>query len=355
MRALAAGRSEWSGVCNDDVAYVTVSIGSGLVDSMYGNCQFPIKAYLEKRGEAFEQNSLLKNLFRMESSKHWAERYTGETAMDNFQMVGEGGAYPTTGFEEAYPKDIANETWKNQFAVTRELVEDGRIGTMKQRANKLITSYDRTREMFGRYLYAGGLYGTAVKIPEAGKRFDCSTADGKALFATDHPCKVKGGDQCNLFKGDLTAENLGKLETRMQNITGDNGEPLQVSPDTIWIPNDAAMKKKAFEAIGSDKNPSDASNAFNYQYGRWNVLVDPYLSWVMKILGKTDVPWMLLDSKFLENNDGAIFQDRVKLDVRSVLDENNDNNLWKGFARFSGGFADWRFVAAGNMNSGSNL
>lgn len=35
------------------MAYCTVSIGSGLVDSMYGKSQFPIKSYLEKRGEAF--------------------------------------------------------------------------------------------------------------------------------------------------------------------------------------------------------------------------------------------------------------------------------------------------------------
>ena len=64
--------------------YCTVSIGSGLVDSIYGNCQVPLKSYLEKRGEAFERESLLKYLFRMENSRHWAERYSAETAMDGF-------------------------------------------------------------------------------------------------------------------------------------------------------------------------------------------------------------------------------------------------------------------------------
>ena len=109
------------------MAYCTVSIGSGLVDSMYGKSQFPIKSYLEKRGEAFEERSILKKLFRMETSKHWAEQYTGETAADDFEPVGEGGNYPETGFEEGFPKAIVNETWKSQFAITQELVEDGRI------------------------------------------------------------------------------------------------------------------------------------------------------------------------------------------------------------------------------------
>ena len=333
--------------------YVTVSIGSGLVDSIYGKCQFPLKSYLEKRGEALEQASLLKYLFRMESSKHWAEQYSGETAMDDFEPVGEGGGYPNTGFEESYPKAIVNETWKQQFSVTQELVEDGKLGTMKKRANKLITAYDRTREKFGRAMYVGGLTGTKVKF--GAKTFDCASADGKALFAKDHPSKVKGGAQSNLFTGDLTAENLGKLETRMQNTKGDNGEVLSIAPNTIWIPNDAVLKQKAFEAVGSDKNPMDSTNAFNYQYGRWNILIDPYLQLMLEQAGITDKPWLLLDSAALEEMDGAIFQDRVKLVIRSVLDDNNDNNLWKGRGRFSAGFADWRFVAAGGMTGGSTL
>lgn len=64
--------------------------------------------------------------------------------------MGEGGDYPKTGFQESYKKDIENMTFKNSFAVTRELMEDAMIGTMKQRANQLITSYGRTRELFGR-------------------------------------------------------------------------------------------------------------------------------------------------------------------------------------------------------------
>ncbi len=335
------------------MAYCTVSIGSGLVDSMYGKSQFPIKSYLEKRGEAFEQRSILKRLFRMETSKHWAEQYTGETAMDDFEPVGEGGNYPNNGFEEGFPKAIVNETWKSQFAITQELVEDGRIGTMKKRANKLITAHDRTREKFGRYLYAGSLYGTTVKV--GGKTFDCACADKLPLFSKAHPNKVDKKTQSNLYEGDLTADNLGRVEELMQNTKGDNGELLNIAPDTIWIPNDAALKKAAFAAAGSDKDPESSNNAFNYQVGRWNILVDPYLTWVLQLMGKTDKPWILLDSAFLEENDGAIFQDRVKLHVRSVLDDNNDNNLWKGRARFSGGFADWRFVAACGLSGGTSL
>lgn len=334
--------------------FLTVSIGSGLNGTIYGDCQVPLKAFLESRGEAFQRESLLPYLYRMEKSRHWAERYSSETAMGDFEPVGEGGDYPKTGFEDGYFRDIVNVTFKQSFSVTQELVEDCLLGTMKQRANKLVTAYGRTREKFGRILYAGGLYGTTVSYK--GKTFACGSADGQALFSKTHPNKVNGAKQTNLYKGTFTNTLLGKIETEMQNIKGDNGELLGVAPDTIWIPNDAALKDAVFSAVGADKEPTSGNNAFNYQFGRWNIIVDPYLTAALTDLGKSsEKPFFLLDSKFIELNDGPIFQDRVPLDVKSVIDNNNDNNVWQGRARFGAGFADWRFVAVGNMSTGTDL
>lgn len=333
--------------------FVTVSIGSGAVDSIYGNCQVPLKRYIEKQGEAFEKASVLGDLFRFESSRNWAESYGGETAMESFEAVGEGGAYPMTSFEETYKATIENETWKQSFSVTQELVEDGKLGTMKKRANKLVTAYGRTREQFGRMLYAGALTADAVAI--GGRSFKTLSADGERLFSKSHPAKVKGAAQSNLFAGAFSAANLGKLETRMQNTVGDTGELLAVSPDTIWIPNDAALKDDVFAAIGADKDPATGNNAFNYHFGRWNVIVDPYLALAFQKLGISEKAWILLDSGFNQDNDGAVFQDRVKLHVHSDLDRSNDNNVWRGRARFSAGFVDWRFAAVGGITGGTAL
>lgn len=333
--------------------YVTVSIGSGLVDSIYGNCQVPIKSFLEKQGEAFEQESLLKVLFRMQNSNHWAEAYGGETAMENFVPVGEGGAYPTTGFQEGNKQTIENEEWKQSFSVTQTLVEDNQLGTMKSRAKKLITAYHRTREEFGRAMYAGALKGTSVTF--GGKTFKTTSADGQPLFSKNHANKVDKKVQTNLYAGTFTAEALDAVETNMQNAKGDNGQLLAIAPDTILIPNDAALKRAVFEVIGADKDPDTSNNGFNYQYGRWNVICDPYLTLALSKLGIADKPWILLDSKFIQDNDGAIFQNRVNLQVKSEIDPNNDNNVWKGRARFSAGFVDWRFAAAGGVTGGTAL
>lgn len=333
--------------------FVTVSIGSGLVDPIFGKCQVPLASYIEQLGEAFERESLLKYLFHFENSRHWAEQHSSETAMDDFVPVGEGGEYPRTGFESGYDRIIENMTFKQSFSVTQELVEDAQLGEMKRRARKLITAYGRTREKFGRALYAGGIYGTTVSF--GGKSFACNSADGLALFHKEHVNKVNGKKQCNLYKGSFTASLLGKIETEMQQLTGDNGELLAVSPDTILIPNDAALKDAVFSAIGADKEPTTSNNAYNHQFGRWNVIIDPYLTQALAVMGKTDKPFILLDSKFLETGDGAIFQERKKLEVKSVVDQNNDNNSWRGRARFGAGFVDWRFAAAGNISTGKDL
>lgn len=333
--------------------FVTVSIGSGLVDPIFGKCQVPLASYIEQLGEAFERESLLKYLFHFEKSRHWAEQHSSETAMDDFVPVGEGGEYPRTGFESGYDRIIENMTFKQSFSVTQELVEDAQLGEMKRRARKLITAYGRTREKFGRALYAGGLYGTTVSF--GGKSFSCNSADGLALFHKEHVNKVNGKKQCNLYKGSFTASLLGKIETEMQQLTGDNGELLAVAPDTILIPNDAALKDAVFSAIGADKEPTTSNNAYNHQFGRWNVIIDPYLTQALAAMGKKDKPFILLDSKFLETGDGAIFQERKKLEVKSVVDQNNDNNSWRGRARFGAGFVDWRFAAAGNISTGKDL
>lgn len=333
--------------------FVTVSINSGLVDPIFGKCQVPLATYIEQQGETFEQQSLLKYLFHFENSRHWAEQHSSETAMDDFVPVGEGGEYPRTGFESGYDRIIENMTFKQSFSVTQELVEDAQLGEMKRRARKLITAYGRTREKFGRALYAGGIYGATVSF--GGKSFACNSADGLALFHKEHVNKVDGKKQCNLYKGAFTAAVLGKMETEMQQITGDNGELLAVAPDTIWIPNDAALKDAVFAAIGADKEPTTSNNAYNHQFGRWNVIIDPYLTQALAAMGKTDKPFILLDSKFLETGDGAIFQERKKLDVKSVIDQNNDNNSWRGRARFGAGFVDWRFASVGNISTGKDL
>lgn len=330
---------------------ITFSEGSGLNDSVYGKCQAPIRMFLEQRGEQFEQQSVLKDLFLMGSSENYGDLLTTMTAMSGFEPVGENGAYPADGMQEGYSKLIVYDTWKDSFAISQEMIEDAKLMDLRKQPAAFMTSYNRTREMFGAALF-GGAIKAQEKMLYKGKNFDLTAADGKTLFNTAHPPKVSGENQCNLFKDAFSVDALGKMETAMHLFRGDTDEILDVAPDTILIPEVASLKQAVFAAIGADKEPTTSNNAFNYQYGRWTVVVWSYLN---QFITKNTQPWILLDSKYNQTYGGAVWNDRVKLSVRSTIDDNTDANVWRGRSRFNAAFNDWRFAAVGGVSSGAAL
>lgn len=330
---------------------IVFSEGSGLNDSVYGKCQDPIRMFLEKRGEEMERNSVLKDLFLMGKSDNYGDMMTAMTAMDGFDPVGENGAYPSDGMQEGYQKLLKYETWKDSFAISAEIIEDSKLMDLTKKPEAFMVGYNRTREKFGAALYGGAIGGSGA-VAYRGKSFDATAADGQNLFSKTHPNKVAGNTQSNLFADEFSVEALGEAETRMHLFTGDTDELLDVAPDTILIPDDATLKNAVFAAIGSDKHPTSANNAFNYQYGRWSVIVWPYLN---KYIAAGVKPWVLLDSKYNKTYGGAVWNDRIQLAVRSTVDENTDANVWRGRSRFNACFNDWRFACCGGISGGTQL
>lgn len=330
---------------------IVFSEASGLNDSIYGKCQAPIKMFIEQRGEQHEQQSVLKDLFQMGTSENYGDMLTSLTGMSGFNPVGENGAYPTDSVQEGYKKLLVYDTWKDSFAISKEMIEDAKILDMKKQPAAFMTSYGRTREMFGAALFGGAIRG--LKLVEfRGKKFDITGADGLTIFNTAHKPKVKGNPQSNMFSDTFSVDALGKMETHMHLFRGDNDEILDVAPDTIVIPEIASLKKDVFAAIGADKDPVTANNAFNYQFGRWNVIVWSYLNQFIK---DGTAPWILLDSKYNQTYGGAVWNDRVQLEVRSTIDENTDANVWRGRSRFNATFNDFRFAAVGGVEAGTVL
>ncbi len=333
------------------MANITFSEGSGLNESIYGKSQASLRMLIENRAEAYEEKSILNEVFMMDESKHWAEKYTSLTAMDGFSPVGENGAYPVDGMQEGFSKTLEHVTWKNSFSISREIMEDGKLLDLKKKPVGFVKSYYRTRENLGAALFGAAIAGNTTTTFR-GKKFDVTCADGLGLFNTSHKSKVKGNVQSNLFSNAFSADALAYMEAKMQNFKGDNNELVNVAPNTILIPNDAALKKAVFAAIGADKDPASANNGFNFIFGRWNVLVWNYLN---AYVAAGVSPWILADMEYNNEYGGAIFADRTPLDIRSTIDENTDANVWRGYARFSAGFNDWRAFAIGGISGGSDL
>lgn len=330
---------------------IIFSQASGLNDSIYGNCQAPIKMFIEQRGEEHEQNSVLKNLFCMGTSNNFGDLLSGMTAMEGFQPVGENGAYPTDGMQVGYEKLLRYITWKDSFGISKEMIEDAKLLDLKKKPQAFMTSYERTRELFGAAMYANAMMGNK-SFKFRGHTFDCTSADGSGIFATDHKPKVKGKVQSNKFSDEFSVDALSRAESAMQLFRGDNDEILQVAPDTILIPNDPDLKKEVFAAVGADKDPNTANNGFNFQFGRWNIIVWSYLN---QFLAAGKKPWVLMDSKYNETYGGAVWNDRVQLEVNSYIDNGTDANIWNGRSRFNAAFNDFRFASVGGVEGGTQL
>lgn len=111
-----------------------------------------------------------------------------------------------------------------------------------------------------------------------------------------------------------------------------------------------SLPSKSF-SIPCCTDPATANNGFNYNFGRWNVVVWPYLN---QFIASGTSPWILLDKKYNNEYGSAMWLDRVQLEVRSEL-AGNDANVWKGYARFIAGFNDWRGYAVGGVTGGTQL
>ena len=334
------------------MAGIIFSEGSGVNDSVFGKCQMPIKMFIEKKAEAFENQTVYNLIFKESTSKKFGEKITSMTSMHGFQPVGEGGAYPKDEMQEGYDKTFIHDTFKDSFSITQEMVEDSVTMDLKKKPSAFLNGYYRTRELFGASLLGGAISGKSA-IAFRGKTYDVTANDGLSLFNTGHTA-ITGecANQSNKFTNAFSADALGRVESAMQTFKDDNGNILAVAPDTIIIPNIADLKQAVFAAIGADKDPDTANNGFNYQFGRWNVIVWSYLN---QFIGADVQPWLLMDSNYNEDYGTALWLDRIKLAIKSYIDHNTDDNVWNGRARWSAGFSDWRGIAVGGVSDGTTL
>lgn len=330
------------------------SKSSGVNDSVFGKSQEPIKMMLEQQEEAFEKNSIVSHVFFEDETSNFAEKYTYETSLDNFEATGEGGAYPRSSMQEGFSKVIEPEEWKNSFEVTQTMIEDARMGKVKQKSNQFMTSFGRTKELFATGIL-NNAQNSSFRFGRNNKSFDISAADGKPLFATDHPSKTgKGGTQSNYFGNPFSYDALGFAEEAMHYFRDDDGNILNLQPDTIIIPDKARIKKLVFDAIGAEGIPGTANNSFNFQFGRWNVVISPYLASTAGITAGTD-SWYLMDSTYNEAYAGLVWLKRLELSVRSYVDENTDNNIFKGRSRFGAAPNNWRAICKVDPGLGTVL
>lgn len=314
---------------------------SNLNDSVFGKSITPIQMAMVEEEQAYLKTTQLDKVYKMMTSNQFAISMTGMTAKGDMEEVGEGGAYPMTSQQEGYKKAIYNDKeWKLAMPITETMVEDAELFDPVAFAKDFMLPYVRTREKLGAALFTGA---NATTVTFGGKVYDTTSADAAALFSTAHTSKTgKTSNQTNYFNGAFTYDNLCSVEEYMQKLTDDNGNLLNIQPDTIIIPNNARIKKLVFDAVFTTSGrPDTANHSTNIQADRWNVVI---WNQITNPSGATGDVWFLADSQ-RNKIDGALFVDRTPLGVKDYIDNNTGNLVFNGRARFNAGFNNWRGLA----------
>tara|TARA_Y100000310_G_scaffold157246_1_gene156620 strand:- start:3978 stop:4874 length:897 start_codon:yes stop_codon:yes gene_type:complete len=256
-------------------------------------------------------------VFNIESSTKPDENDTLVGTLGLIPERNEGAAVvyddPPAGFDSTY----THREFALGFQVTRIMLEDDQFRVMRRMPAQLGISLRQTIETDGANVLNNG-FGTSDKF---------SSADGKALFADDHPLEGGGTEQNTLTSAaDLSATSLEQALIDIAETTDDRGKKIALRPQKIVIP--VNLQWTARKLLGSSLDPDSANNAINPASGILPFTVNNFLT-------DTDA-WFIQCDRHQMN-----FFWRRRPDFDRDNDFETDNLRFKVTSRWSRGFSHW--------------
>jgi phage major head subunit gpT-like protein len=194
---------------------------------------------------------------------------------------------------------IENEPYEATFSVDRDNIEDDQLGLFDTRVQELAYVGARLPD---------NLVLDALLAGDTGLGFD-----GLAMFSASHTLD-SDGVQSNLADIPFSPGGWAFVRATMQAYTGENHEPLGVSPNLVVIPPEYEhMAKHIFNA------ESNHGGGTNVQRGEAQYLVVPELS------GQTD--WWAFDTR--QPIKPFIFQLRKPVQLVAKTAVTDDNVFWQ--------------------------
>lgn len=300
--------------------------------------------------EKNKDDDLVKALFNVKKSKKFAEKSSGLTEFDDFEIVGEGKPGVQDDFKQGFSKMIEHKQFIKTFTCTAQMNEDGDIDAMKEAAANFIRAYKRTRAQYA----SDALTSEGATFLKSGVAIDKTTGDGLSLFNTAHKSAVDGNPtQCNVFTNSFgkDATMLNKLAVIGRNFRNDSGHKMGYTFDTIVIPSNCPELEETVQAIiSSQLKVGTDYNDINTQKGKWKYVVDHRWD-----AAPGTEPYILISSEGQKEMQGGVFYDRIPLTVRNQVDLKTSNLDWAGRARFSCGFRRWQPFILGGATTGETL
>ena len=139
----------------------------------------------------------------------------------------------------------------------------------------------------------------------------------------------------------------------MSTYKGDKGEIIPTDIDTIIIAEDFRLKDTLQRALKSRYNERMGGNGENLFYGKYELVVCPYLN-QLDAFSETKKGILLVSRSKNRECLGAVWKDRTPLEIRSYIDNGTQANIWAGRSRFGVTFGDFRAMAYLSLNNTSD-
>ncbi len=165
--------------------------------------------------------------------------------------MGEGTAMPQDGYVNGPEKTIYPAKWGLRVSVTDEAQQTDRPKIYKDIGKELGKAAAYTLELMNYDLINSG-FSSSVR----------TGADGKALFATDHPLYgVTGGTYSNLQTGALSKTTLQAAINKFSKLVNERNVPIIMHGAYLEIP--VELEWLAKELTLSEDDPTTANRSIN--------------------------------------------------------------------------------------------
>lgn len=279
-------------------------------------------------GSGAQEVTVYDRIFQVHNATLPTERVRSVGDFGPQTQMGHGADYPFERFLDGRETSFTAVKYGKAFGINEEAIDDDQYGVVKRSSEKLGRSRRVTKEYVAAAVFNNG--------------FATALADGKVLFASDHPL-LGGGSDSNLLAtpGDPSYSTWFSMMTLIQIQKDEAGNPLSyMDSDFQYIvhPNYYAIAKQAVEStsapyLGSGTSVQNANPGVTSPYkGRATV-----------------VPWAYLtdaNASFLSAGPQKVelhfFVRKDPASPKVYMDETNDTIISKHAQRIVAGAADWR-------------
>ena len=269
------------------------------------------------------QESMLPILFSMQESSKAVEHDLEMGDIADFEPFQGSIPYDDTG--EGYKTDYTHLEYARGIKIERRLVLNDQYSVINRRPQALGLAAYRRRETDGASVLNNSFNASIVG------------GDGVSLCNSAHPSKVGGTDQSNITTDAFSPTAVETARQTMTQFKSNRDNVITVKPDMLIVP--LQLEEKAFELINSKGKVDTAQNNANFHQGKYKLAVwNNYLT--------SSTKWWMVDSELMKMF--LLWFDREPVQFFKDRDFDTLQAKYAGYAYYSFGWSDWRWVRGSN-------